>query len=280
MKRPRPSVFKSPSAGITVLWALLASSAEAFPMTSRNSVATGRGFQPMLATINDRDSSDISSATTSRRSFLNKHNAAILSTVACLVVTNPSNAVSSSSDTTHSPFTRTSDRFAYSFQPPDSLTQSNKPLKTHLDEVNFIASDNDKSYQIGITVDPVRINSLVEFGTPAEVAAKVVLAEVNRDGVYNVTLLQDPMAGQQQQSAAAKSSTDSATTSVTPGAVDYYQLDYLSQGKRGDKRFVCKFLIYRNMLYALTAQCRQEDYDRLSSELLPAVESFHVIVSS
>lgn len=154
-------------------------------------------------------------------------------------------------------FTRQSDRFGYTFQPPVALSEGNKPLKTHLDEVNFFGSNG---YQIGITIDPVRIDTLAQFGTPAEVAAKVVLAEVNRDGVFDVTLMQDPV---------AKQSNDS---------VEFYQLDYLSKGKRGDKRFICKFVIYHNMLYALTAQCKQEDYDFLNGELLKAVDSFQVIV--
>ncbi|GKY93635.1 hypothetical protein MPSEU_000330900 [Mayamaea pseudoterrestris] len=156
-----------------------------------------------------------------------------------------------------STFTRQTDKFGYTFQPPSALAEGNKPLKTHLDEVNFFGPNG---FQVGITIDPVRINSLAEFGSPSEVAAKVVLAEVNRDGVFDVKLMQDPVTKTQQRS------------------IEYIQLDYLSTGKRGAKRFVCKFMIHRNMLYALTAQCKQDDYDTLSSELLQAVESFQVIV--
>ena len=56
-------------------------------------------------------------------------------------------------------FKRETRDFAYSFVPPVGFETSQKPLKTHLDEVSFVSPDT-KGYQIGITVDPVRINSL------------------------------------------------------------------------------------------------------------------------
>ena len=49
----------------------------------------------------------------------------------------------------------------YTIQIPNTMNQGQKPVKTHLDEVNF-KSDSIKGYQLGITVDPVRINSLKE----------------------------------------------------------------------------------------------------------------------
>ena len=154
-------------------------------------------------------------------------------------------------------------QFQYEFRPPPGFTPGQKPLKTHLDEVNF-QSSNRKGYQFGITVDPVRIASLKDFGTPQEVAAKVVLAEVNRDGVLDVKLMEDPYSG-----------------SNSSGEDDdlYYQLNYLSSGKRGDKRFVAKFYIHDQKLYALTAQCREADYNAaLRQEMRAAVESFRVVL--
>jgi hypothetical protein len=58
--------------------------------------------------------------------------------------------------------------YAYSFVPPPNFVTGTKPLKTHLDEINFFSS-GIRGYQIGITVDPVRISSLKEvnmFGFP------------------------------------------------------------------------------------------------------------------
>ena len=134
-------------------------------------------------------------------------------------------------------------------------------MKTHLDEVTFDAGDNKpKGYRYGITVDPVRIDSLKEFGTPEEVAARVALAEVGRDGVLDVKLMEDPVAGGGDGDGAS-----------------YYQLNYLSSGKRGDKRYVAKFYVRDRMLYALTAQCREEDYESLKEELGDAVRSFRAL---
>lgn len=140
----------------------------------------------------------------------------------------------------------------YSVQLPSSLSEpSNKPLKTHLDEVNF----NGDGLQVGITVDPVRISSLRQFGTPPEVAARVVTAEVNRDGVFEVTLWKDPVETQE-------------------GA---YVLTYLSKGKRGDKRFVCKIYIEHQKLHVLTAQVKEADYARKEKEMMAVVDSFRVL---
>jgi hypothetical protein len=142
--------------------------------------------------------------------------------------------------------------FGYSIQLPPSLSQpSNKPLKTHLDEVNF----NGDGLQVGITVDPVRISSLQQFGTPPEVAARVVTAEVNRDGVFEVTLLKDPVETQD-------------------GA---YLLTYLSKGKRGDKHFVCKIYIENQKLHVLTAQVKEADYGRKEKEVMAVVDSFRIL---
>mmetsp|Transcript_22091 Transcript_22091/g.28581 ORF Transcript_22091/g.28581 Transcript_22091/m.28581 type:complete len:320 (-) Transcript_22091:45-1004(-) len=154
-------------------------------------------------------------------------------------------------------YTKKTDKFSYQFQPPPNFDSgNNKPLKTHLDEINF---KSNNGYQFGITVDPVRIQSLEQFGTPEQVAAKVVLAEVNRDGVFDVTLMKDPY-----------SSSSSSSSS-------YYQLNYLSKGKRGDKRFVTKFYIQNQFLFALTAQCKEADYADLESEMMQAVDSFQIL---
>lgn len=151
-------------------------------------------------------------------------------------------------------FKRQTEQFSYVFEPPADWIPQNKPLKTHLDEVNF-KSPSIRKYEFGITVDPVRIKSLREFGTPAEVAAKVVLSELNRDGVFDVTLAEDAFAADNDA---------------------YYQLNYISKGKRGEKRFITKFYVRDQMLYALTAQCLDSDYGNLRNEMIKAVDSFRI----
>lgn len=85
-------------------------------------------------------------------------------------------------------------------------------------------------------------------------AARVVLAEVNRDGVFDVTLVKDPIEQEDQS----------------------YILNYLSQGKRGDKHFICKVTVKSNKLYVLTAQCKEENFKEKEKELFAAVDSFRV----
>ena len=160
-------------------------------------------------------------------------------------------------------FQRLTEDFCYEFQPPpDFIGPGQKPLKTHMDEVNF-QSSKTLGFQIGITVDPVRISSLTDFGSPEQVAAKVVLAEVNRDGVLEVKLLEDPISGEIQN--------DNGTSAL------FYQLSYLSSGKRGNKRYVAKFFVQNQKLLALTAQCNEEDYATVQFPMITAVQSFHVI---
>jgi hypothetical protein len=55
-------------------------------------------------------------------------------------------------------------KISYSISVPSTFQETQKPVKTHLDEINFV-SDDVKGYQFGITVDPVRINSLKEVST-------------------------------------------------------------------------------------------------------------------
>lgn len=162
-------------------------------------------------------------------------------------------AANSAQASTDEVFVKTTADFSYAISPPPSFDVTNKPLKTHLEEVNFVSSST-KGYQFGVTVDPVRINSLKEFGTPEEVAARVVVAEVNRDGVFDVTLVNDPV--------------------ETNGS---YLLNYLSQGKRGDKHFVCKIEVLKNKLYVLTAQAKEENYADVKDELMATVNSFRAV---
>lgn len=168
-------------------------------------------------------------------------------------------------------FTRETDLFRYAFKPPNGFAgPSQKPLKTHLDEVNFV-SNSVPGYQFGITVDPVRIDSLSEFGTAEQAAAKVVLAEVNRDGIFNVKLVEDPFSS-------TLKSTSASTAAVATPPLLFYQLNYTSSGKRGDKRFIAKFFVENQKLFALTAQCKEEDFAAVQHGMKKAVDSFRVLL--
>jgi hypothetical protein len=89
------------------------------------------------------------------------------------------------------------------------------------------------------------------------VAARVVTAEVKRDGVFEVTLLNDPYA-----------SDDGG-----------YVLEYLSVGKRGNKHYYNKIFIANNQLFVLQAQVKEEDFTvnpEQKEELKRTVASFVV----
>lgn len=154
--------------------------------------------------------------------------------------------------------------FAYKFVLPASPSPTNKPLQTHLDEVNLpitnkIPEGRDcalKSYTYGVTVDPIRIQSLRQFGTPNEVAAKIVMAELRRDGVLDVTMGRDP-----------------TEDSVSGG----YDVEYISDGTRGKKHFVTRTIVDDGKLYVLTAQCKEDDWKYVEDEVWASVATFQVL---
>eukprot|EP00587_Corethron_hystrix_P013495 CAMPEP_0113316038 /NCGR_PEP_ID=MMETSP0010_2-20120614/11459_1 /TAXON_ID=216773 ORGANISM="Corethron hystrix, Strain 308" /NCGR_SAMPLE_ID=MMETSP0010_2 /ASSEMBLY_ACC=CAM_ASM_000155 /LENGTH=191 /DNA_ID=CAMNT_0000172645 /DNA_START=173 /DNA_END=748 /DNA_ORIENTATION=+ /assembly_acc=CAM_ASM_000155 len=163
------------------------------------------------------------------------------------------------------PFLRTgsfrSNKYFYSFVPPASCSLGNKPVQTHLDEINF-NSKTIQGYTYGITIDPVRINSLEEFGSPDEVGQKVIDAEAARDGVTEVKLL------------SAKRMEKSL------GSLSCYAIDYRSEGKRGVKIFNTRIYVKDGLLYVLTGQVKEsaiEDSDgTLRAEFEKALDSFTV----
>lgn len=157
--------------------------------------------------------------------------------------------------------------YGYIFHAPSNFRLTRKPIQTHLDELNWepLAQDgpveSKSSITYGITVDPVRINSLTEFGTPEQVAARVVTAELNRDGVLEVTL-------------------DRASSYTDANGLLYYVIDYVSDGKRGKKRFLTRTCITNLKLYVVTAQIKEAEYqknERRRAELDTVLNSFLVI---
>jgi hypothetical protein len=100
----------------------------------------------------------------------------------------------------------------------------------------------------------------MQFGTPEEVAARVVTAEVNRDGIFEVTLLENPY-----------------RTKPDDGDVEAYILKYLMVGKRGKKILTNKIAISENqLLYVLTATCKEDDFPAQENEIKRTVDSFRI----
>lgn len=101
------------------------------------------------------------------------------------------------------------EQFGYTLSYPDDWVPAPKPVKTHLSE--SLLQSPIRGVSLGVTVDPVKINSLTQFGTAeqasqnsaankakhddthrptrvAQVAARVLDTELTRDGVKDVFL--------------------------------------------------------------------------------------------
>ena len=154
--------------------------------------------------------------------------------------------------------------FGYRFQQPTNFRLTRKPILTHFDELNLEPSpsrEGKSSLLFGITVDPVRINSLAEFGTPEQVAARIVTAELNRDGILEVFL-------------------DQASSYEDSSGRLYYIVNYISDGKRGKKRFLTRTCIADQNLYVATAQMKDIEYrdnPSIQAEIEEALNSFTVV---
>ena len=123
------------------------------------------------------------------------------------------------------------------------MTQNNKPLKTHQNEIVLCPLDETiKCYQYtaGITVDPVRIPSLREFGTPEQVADKIAASAKSRDGVFSITL-------------------DALSEFVDSNGLTYYDVAYTEVGKRGTKSFSTRTLINNGRLFVFTGSVKPID---------------------
>ena len=226
-----------------------------------------------------QDMSFVSTTSVSRRKFVIKNAAFITSstTVSLLFpssscygspTTSDSDNGSINTDTTDMLFRRptiTNQYIGYEILINTDFSTNQKPVKTHLDEINLI-NTNVKGHQYGITIDPVKIKSLIDFGTPEQIAAKVVLAELNRDGISDVTLMTDPYYYIPNNNNDKNSSHD------------YLLLNYKSIGKRGIKRSVVKIYIYDSKLYVCTAQCKENDYiTTLENDITKTINSFRLL---
>eukprot|EP00903_Cladosiphon_okamuranus_P015227 g14073.t1 len=138
---------------------------------------------------------------------------------------------------------------------PASFKGFSKPLKTHKVEVNF-KSEEVKGYEVGVAIDPVRIESLETFGTPEEVGARVLKVEQGKDGTLDTKLFE--------------------TKAEKQGDLTLYTLDYFVESTRGFKHFIAKVTIKDNLLYTCTAQAKEKDYPQVEAQLKRVVQSFRV----
>ena len=144
--------------------------------------------------------------------------------------------------------------------PDDGWMPAPKPVRTHLVETLYKGPAKGLSY--GVTVDPVKIDSLEDFGTPEQVADRVLSVEETRDGVFTVEL---------------------RSVQATAGSPSYYTIEYAVDSSRGKKVYLCKYCISARKLYVLQTQALLNDFDApdrvVSKQLRGIIDSFVVEAS-
>jgi len=143
------------------------------------------------------------------------------------------------------------------FNYPDDLILSPKLVKTHEQEV-FLKSEETKGFNIGYTVDPVKINSIKDlFEKPQGLADQVVKVELGKEGVFEAHTI------------AAKE------TQVSAG-VPSYSIQYSVDSSRGENYYNVKAVVTDSKLYVFTAQCKKNDLQKLEPVINAIIESVDV----
>ena len=153
-------------------------------------------------------------------------------------------------------------QYAYHLSYPADWKEAPKPVKTHMHE-SLLSSTSGKGLKLGITVDPVKIDSLEAFGTLDQVTERVLAVEAARDGVQNVTLR-------------ANAAQLGDTAAEIPS---YYTIEWATVSSRGKKLFSCKYCITSKKLYVLQVQASLDAFDSddtVRSQVKSIVESFSV----
>jgi hypothetical protein len=154
--------------------------------------------------------------------------------------------------------------FGYRLEYPADWKAAGKPVKTHLHEALLSSPGGLK---LGVTIDPVVIDSLEAFGTLDQVTERVLAVETTRDGVNSVTLRTN-----------AAQAADAARRMPS-----YYTIEYATDSSRGKKLFSCKYCIAGRRLYVLQLQAKLDDFDgdeAVRAQVRSIVGSFEVVVAS
>eukprot|EP00468_Gymnochlora_sp_CCMP2014_P009780 CAMPEP_0167763346 /NCGR_PEP_ID=MMETSP0110_2-20121227/13310_1 /TAXON_ID=629695 /ORGANISM="Gymnochlora sp., Strain CCMP2014" /LENGTH=155 /DNA_ID=CAMNT_0007650397 /DNA_START=272 /DNA_END=739 /DNA_ORIENTATION=- len=142
----------------------------------------------------------------------------------------------------------------YSFSYPSEFKRSPKLVQTHKEEV-FFRSTTRKKYNLGLTVDPVTISSLDEFGPVEDIANSVIKLEKDKEGVLATEM----------KEAIAKEI----------GGRKAYFIDYVSNSTRGNIRYLSSLVVDgQKNLYVFTMQTKIDDYDEVKDEMNAVMESF------
>jgi len=144
----------------------------------------------------------------------------------------------------------------FSIRYPASFKLANKLLKTHKDEV-FFKSGRFKKYNFGVTVDPVTIKSLNEFGSKESVGDQILKLERGKEGVLFAEMR----------------SIDARNVD----GLECYAFDYVANSTRGNIHYLSNLVIDRAQnLHTLTVQSKQEDFELVKDEMNEILSSFHI----
>ena len=114
----------------------------------------------------------------------------------------------------------------------------------------LFTSESRRGVNIGITRLPVRISSVVEYGSVEEVGRKVLDAEKQKDGTLRVAMM-----GEQ---------------TVLLGPFEGYEYEYEVETTRGTKRIVSRVAIKDSELFVVTATLSCGKVDACDAGLLDA----------
>ena len=142
-----------------------------------------------------------------------------------------------------------------SFVLPADFEEFSKPVKTHQLEGNA-KSTTVKGFTAGLTVDPIKLESLAKFGDPQFVGDRVVKVEQGRDGVTSVKLV--------------------AAGATTVDGVEYYELQYDSESSRGYNHVLSRLAIEGEKLYALEIKVKDESWRAMEGQARGILGSLRV----
>ena len=144
----------------------------------------------------------------------------------------------------------------FKFMYPKTWTPKKKPIKTHEYEIN-VNSPETSSTTAGVIVDPVKIDSIEDFGSPKDIGEKVVAKELRKDGVASADLIRYD------------------TTNGKDG-LTHYVVEYKVKSSRGEKHFLAKATVTGYHLYVLTAQAKEANFPEAEAALNRIVDTFEV----
>jgi hypothetical protein len=120
------------------------------------------------------------------------------------------------------------------------------------DEVNLSTRHRFFSARITLQVDPVRIESIQQSGSPSEVGARIVALEGKKEGVSKVELLGSAQEG------------------------DFYTFDYKVESTRGRNRFLARAIVADKKLIVFTIQIPIDAYEANEATISRMLQSLQV----